>query len=687
VTRYAPGWPGSPARWTSSAKSGVGTALGAASRVWFTLSHGILNEVYYPRVDQACVRDLGLVVTDGRSFFSEEKRHTQTDSRAAKAGVPVFELRNTCTEGRYRIEKTVLADPTRDVVLVHVRFVPLRGELTDYKLYALLAPHLGNQGAANTAWLDEIEGAGMLLASRDALALALACSAPWTARSAGFVGASDGWQDLSEHKVLSERYDRAENGNVALVGEIPIEQAGAGVVLALAFGPKWSDAAHAARASLLDGFDAARATFESGWRAWNRTLALPTGGDLERTSAAVLRAHEDKHVPGGVVASLSIPWGMAKGDGDLGGYHLVWPRDLVETAGGLLAVGAHTDALRILSYLESTQSADGRWVQNMWLDGSAYWPGLQMDETALPILLVDLADKCGCAVRDRYWPMVRRAAEFIVANGPASLQDRWEEDAGYAPFTLGAEIAALIVAADLADHHGDHDAGGRFRAVADAWNARIEEWTYFTGTDLARRVGVDGYYARIAPSTHERMIVIRNRPPSESKQRAASVISPDALALVRFGIRRADDPRIVNTVRVIDALLRVETPRGPAWRRYNGDGYGEHEDGAPFDGTGVGRPWPLLTGERAHFELAAGRSDEATRLAGAFERFADHGLLPEQVWDGPDVPSKELRAGGPSGSAMPLAWAHAEYLKLRRSLADKRVFDLPRGVHARYAGS
>src|SRR4030095_11920790 len=160
---------------------------------------------------------------------------------------------------------------------------------------------------------------------------------------------------------------------------------------------------------------------------------------------------------------------------------------------------------------------------------------------------------------------------------------------------------------------------------------------------------------------------------------------PDALALVRFGVRAPDDPRIVNTVKVIDSLLRVDTPRGPAWRRYNGDGYGEHEDGSPFDGTGIGRVWPLLTGERAHYELAAGRRQRAEELARTMEACAgDSLLLPEQVWDAPDIPERELRFGEASGSARPLVWAHAEYVKLRRSIEDGRVFDQPPQTVQRY---
>jgi glucoamylase len=215
---------------------------------------------------------------------------------------------------------------------------------------------------------------------------------------------------------------------------------------------------------------------------------------------------------------------------------------------------------------------------------------------------------------------------------------------------------------------------------------------YVTGTPVAREHGVDGYYVRVAQpdqadaaSPINGFVPIKNRPPDDSLTPAIAMVSPDALALVRFGLRAPDDPRVVATVKVIDALLKVATPNGPAWRRYNGDGYGEHEDGRPFDGTGVGRAWPLLSGERAHYEIAAGRMTAAEDLARALEAFAgSSGLLPEQVWDAPDVPERELFAGQATGSARPLVWAQAEYLKLRRSLRDGRIFDQPRQTGARY---
>jgi len=697
--RFAPGWPGIPPRWTSSAKTGIGTALNQHSRVWFTLSHGILNEVYFPRVDQACTRDQGLLITDGARFFSEEKRNCRFENAPLEPGVPVYELTNTENQGRYKIYKEVFSDPYRNVVVQKIRFQPLEGKLADYRLYALLAPHLANGGAGNTGWVGHYKGVPMLFAEHNDTALAFACSVPWKKMSVGFAGASDSWQDLSQHYQMTWEYTRAENGNVALTGEIDLAASGGEFVLALGFGGMWAEAGQQARSSLLEAYEDVRDHYVWHWQKWQETLLKldepARERDLYRASVAVMRSHESKDFLGGVIASLSIPWGFNKGDEDLGGYHLVWPRDLVETALGFLAAGAEPDALRVLRYLESTQESDGHWAQNLWLDGRPYWPGTQMDETAFPILLVDmLRREAKYALGDlqRWWKLVERAARFIARNGPVTLQDRWEEDAGYSPFTLAVEIAGLLAAADLADTVEEKESAAHLRETADCWNDNIERWCYAKDSDLARQIGVEGYYVRIAPpetdsaaSPLEGYVPIKNRPPGQSTEPATHVISPDALALVRFGLRAPDDPRIRSTVKVIDALLRVKLPQGYCWYRYNDDGYGEHEDGSPFDGTGIGRPWPLLAGERAHYELAAGRSSAAEDLLRVIELSTEGGrLIPEQVWDREDIPALELFLGKPTGSACPLVWAHSAYIKLRRSLRDGKIFDQPPQTLQRY---
>jgi glucoamylase len=692
------GAPGIPPRWTSSAKSAVGTAARAESRVWFTISHGILNEIYAPRLDSACIRDFGFIVTaDG--YFSEEKRATTQTVEMVEDGVPAFRLVNTAIDGRYRISKTVFSDPSREVVLQQIRFEALIGKLSDYQLHALVAPHLINAGSDNTAWYGDFKGQGMLFAQgRHRFSLAVASSVPWLARSAGYAGVSDGWQSLSRGEGLQTQFNRAEKGNVALSGTIDLAAQDGHAVLAIGFGALPEEAALRALLSLQQP-ESALEHYCQGWRQ-KQAEFLPldqprdAGGlNRYRVSTAVLATHRDE-ASGAVIASLSIPWGYSKGDDDIGGYHLVWPRDLVETAGGQLAAGATAAAKAVLDYLAATQEADGHWAQNSWLDGRPYWSGIQIDETGFPILLYDMllrAGAIGPEERARYAGMIQNAAGYIVRNGAATQQDRWEEDSGYSAFTIAVEISALLAAAEAMEAAGRSSIGRYLTETADGWNEQIDDWAYARDTEISRKLGIDGYYMRIGFSSGDAnarshgLIPIRNRPDGNEAIEAGLLISPDALALVRFGLRAADDPRILNTVTAIDALLRRDLPAGPYWYRYNDDGYGEHENGAPFDGAGIGRLWPLLTGERAHYELAAGRPEEARRLLAALEASASAGgLIPEQIWDSDDIPDRELFLGRPSGSAMPLVWAHAEHLKLLRSLRDGAVFDMPPQTVSRY---
>jgi glucoamylase len=645
-------------------------------------------------------------VTDGQEFFSEEKTDARHETTYLAEGVPAYRLINTCKSGRYRIEKTIFAHPRHHAVIQLTKFAAIEKSLRDFHLYALLAPHLGGQGAENTAWVAEYKGQPLLFAQRDSCALALACSNRWARCSVGFVGVSDGWQELHRHKHLMQVFDHAERGNVALTGEIDLEACHGTFAIALAFGGEAAEAAFRARSVLLDDLDSVQKEYVQAWQDYQktfRTLKSARSDDrgLFRTSTLVLGVHEGKSIMG-TVASLSVPWGMERGDNQRleGGYHLVWPRDLVETAGGFLAAGSRDEALRRLSYLRATQEEDGHWPQNMWLTGEPFWKGIQLCETGLPILLFNLLRREGLdpSSQSGFWPMARAASNFLIHHGPSTQEDRWEQETGYTPFTLAVVIAALLAAADMADSRGESDQAQSFRRTADEWNACIEGWLYVTDSDLARRMGVDGYYARILspdvlepakPGQH--CVRLRNSPPKKSGIPAHEVVSPDALALVRYGLRAPDDPRIINTVKVIDALLKVEFPNGPCWRRFNGDQYGEKPDGSPFFERGqgsIGRAWPLLTGERAHYELAAGRRDEAERLLHVMEQFAsDTGLLPEQIWDADDIPERGLFRGRPSGSAMPLVWAHAEYLKLRRSLQDGRVFDMPTQTVSRYLNS
>lgn len=693
VVEVAPGHPGSTPTWSSSSKTGVGTALNNSSRVWFTLAEGILSEIFFPQLDTAAVRDFQFIVADGLGFFSDQRRDTTCEVESVHAGIPAYRTKNRCKKGRYYLEQEIVTDPDRSVLLVRVRLVPLA--LENPRLYVLVAPHLCNKGFGNDGWVGKFKGQPMLFAKNTGVdgpnVLALGCSTPFVKRSVGYCGISDGWQDVSKHHQMEWEYDSAPDGNIALIGELNL-QCSLTFVIALGFGTTVEGAGHHVLASLIDGFESRAEDYKSKWKKWFDKIQIPgdasCGNEFNaRVSASVLRTHEAKEYPGAMVASLSTPWGEYNGDGQLG-YHLVWTRDLIEAIGGLMAVGAHDPALRVLTFLHATQEPDGHWSQNMYVDGRPYWTGIQLDEIAYPILLAFTAEREGTLKEEKlmdYWPTVHKAAIYVLRHGPATPMDRWERFSGYSVYTLAVEISGLLAAADYAAKIGKTEFAHTARTVAHEWNSKLESWTYVQGTSLAQRLGIEGYYAFVIPKEPEgtepskRPIPVRHWIGGGIPM-AGEIVSPDALALVRFGLRSPDDPRILNTIKAIDATLRVETKFGPCWKRYIGDGYGESDSGEPFreGGNGVGRLWPLLTGERAHYELAAGNRDEAIRLMHAMEGLAnDSGFIPEQIWDGVDLPERNLYPGRPTGSAMPLVWAHAEYLKLRRSIQDGKIFDLP----------
>jgi glucoamylase len=683
----APGAPGLPPTWSSSNKEIVGCSLGAA-RVWFTIGGGIVNEVYYPRVDIPQIRDLGFIVADGAGFWVEVKRMWRHTLELAAPGTPAVRI----VHRHERFELTLRVTPCedRDVLLIEVS---LSGDPA-LRPYALLAPHLGGTGQDNHAEVGEHRSRKVLWAQQGTFGLALAAATSqqtdaWRRASAGVAGSSDGWQDFSQHGALTWEYASAGPGNVALVGELPRQ-----AVLALGFGASAESAATLALTALSQPFETAWERQLTAWTRWHansvpeatRPADLPDFCSAQfRTSMMVLAAHRDKTYPGAMVASLSVPWGNTRDE--RGGYHLVWPRDLVECASALLAVGATREAHDTLRYLMATQNADGHWHQNQWLGGTGFWQGIQLDEAAFPVLLASALDERDALAGTEVGDMVRRALSFLVRTGPVSDQDRWEEDAGLNTFTLAVCIAALVVGA----RYLAGDARELALAFADYWNARLEDWTTVRDTPLARRFGVPGYYVREAPpqalttrGAPENVLPIKNLE-HDPNLAASEQVAVDFLQLVRCGLRRPDDPWVLASLKLADAMLKVDTPSGPCWHRYTDDGYGEHDDGSPFDGTGRGRAWPLLTGERGHYEVAAGR-DPLPLIIAMCRMASSGGMLPEQIWDAAPNAARGLEPGRPTGGAMPLVWAHAEYVKLVVSRGLKRPFDRPEAVWQRYRG-
>lgn len=661
--------PGIPPTWCSSAKDLVSTALGP-SRLWATFGHGIVNEVYWPSTGQPQIRDMGFIV-HGPDGWHELKRVNDYRVRTPAPWVPL--PRFIHRGDGYTVELEAVPDSMRDVLLVRYA---LKGD--GCRLYVLLAPHLLPDIADNSA----VAATDGLRATGDHSGLVLCSDAGFERASAGLVGVSDGWQDFHAHGEMTWCHERADHGNVALMGELSHQRG----VLALGFGGKPSGAETLARSSLAEGFDGVREQTVRGWQEWGERLRLPTAprkiAHEAALSAAMLKVHEDRAFPGAVVASLSVPWGNDRDD--TGGYHLVWARDAVEAGYGLLAGSQEEDARRMLAYLIATQHPDGHWAQNFYPDGTAFWKGIQLDEVGMPILLaLTLAERDCLGALEGVTPTIRRSASYIARNGPITPQDRWEESRGLNAYTLAVEIAALVCAARFL--RGDDR---RYAlSLADYWNSRIEDWMYVTGGSLAGGTDVPGYYVHVAPPPHEGGVRGQVVHPNHGGQTVAadSVISLDFLRLARLGLRRPDDPHVVHTLALADDLLLTTTPNGPGYHRYLGDGYGEHADGTPFDGTGIGRLWPLLTGERGHHALLLGE-DPVDYLETLTAMTGPGGLIPEQVWDADPIPERGLQPGEPTGSAMPLVWAHAEFLKLLVARGEGHPLERTDAVWSRWSG-
>lgn len=674
----------------------MSTAYAASSRIWFTCSHGTLNEIYYPTIDRPQTRDMELLFTDEETFFHEEKRDFEYDFHYIDNDALAVRVVANDLGGRYTVTKEFITDPHHPVVLMNVKLDGEEAILSRLKCYALLAPHLDGGGAGNSARSLDISGRRCILAWKNNVSLAFGADCGFTRSSCGYVGASDGFQDLSQHMRMTWNFGQALDGNLALMGEIDVSKCRE-FTIAIALG----DGHHSALAGMMQTLSTPyvvhRERFIEQWRrAESPKSLLPAttdGGKLMRVSHNVILAHEDKTYSGAFIASASIPWGASKSDDDLGGYHLVWTRDMVQSATALLACGRIDTARRALVYLACTQHPDGGFAQNFWIDGSPYWSGIQLDEVAFPIILAWRLWKVDGLGNFDIVSFVVSASAFLVRYAPVTQQERWEENAGYSPSTLAAVISALVCAADVCRAQGSGELGTFLEEYADWIEAHLDEWT--TTQRGVLLPDVPHHYMRIRPPAEGEpfhnpqippgMIHIANRAPDEKYDfEAREVIDAGFLELVRYGIRRADDPLIVDSLKVVDAVLKINTPYGPCWRRYNHDGYGQRKDGGPFEGWGQGRAWPILTGERAHYELAAGH--DVRPFITALERFSSFGgMLPEQVWDYADLPSEGMYFGRSAGSAQPLVWAHAEYIKLLRSVADGRVFDRISVVEERYA--
>ncbi|MGY1715647.1 glycoside hydrolase family 15 protein [Geodermatophilus sp. SYSU D01106] len=690
----APGYPGEAADWSPGDKDGFGTAIGALdSTAWYTLNDGTLSEVFAPRIDTPSSRDTQFVVSDGTTFAEREDEATDSVVELVDERALVYRQVNTATSGRYRITKTYTTDPDRPAVLVDVRFESLDGQ--PYDVYLLHDAALGLNANDDTGRSD----GGRLLATDGALSSAVVASAGLTDTSSGYLERSDGWADLRDDFVLDDAWEARTPGNVVQIGRTALTgvEGGQDLTLALGFGTTEDDAAQAADAALDRGFDDALAAYSEGWHGYLDGLApVPASAGQWRTeylvSAMVVAASEDKTFRGGFIASPGKPWAWANELQHFPVYHEVWSRDLYQHATALIAMGDEAAAERALDHLWTVQQRpDGSFPQNARLDGEAVFGGLQMDEVALPIVLAWQLGRTG----PEDWERVRLSADFIVAEGPDTEQERWENLAGWSPNTIAAEIAGLVTAADIARDNGDDARAGTYLATADDWRARLAEWTVTTTGPLSP----EPYYLRITDdgdSDAGTQIQIADGGPLVDQR---EVLDPSFLDLVRLGIVPADDPVVANTLRLVDEQLGYDTANGRFWHRSSFDGYGERADGTQWEPVDpgsretIGRGWPLLTGERGEFELALGGDAAATaqERLDTMARAADDEsfFMAEQVWDDqpPSAEGTEYVPGEPTFSATPLSWTHGGFVRLAHAVDAGRPVDTPAVVACHFGTS
>lgn len=775
----APGAPGDMPTWVNAAKSGAGASYeayvdgryqdggptGAVSRVWFSVADGVLTETMWGLIHEAQIKQLRFAIVTPEGLSVEG---TDTDSRTEYLHVdaqgrplsPAYRVVTADKAGRYEMEKRLFTDPDGQAMIVRTTIRALKGSVTPY---LLLEPHIANTGVGDRG--EAVAGGvvqdgannwirnGALYASEGDVHLALLTDRPFTRASVGFVGASDGLEDLADGSLdQTYRTTGETGGNIMLTGVLTPLAEGETLVqdFVIGFGDTRARAEASAEASLRTGLDEVLSRFNGegeriGWEDYVASLTdLPRiaeqatdGGKLAWASALMLKTQEDRTHAGALIASLSNPWGdTVDATNSSTGYKAVWPRDFYQVAMALLALGDTETPLAAFRYLPQVQvdaetagnsGATGWFLQKTHVDGEIEWVGVQLDQTAMPIMLGWKLWKSGLVsdaeITRMYGQMIKPAADFLVDGGKVGLlwndrqitppwtqQERWEEQEGYSPSTTAAVIAGLVTAADIARASGDAASASRYQAAADDYESKVEARMFTTAGEW----GDGRYFIRISRNedpNDKAPIGENNGQPAMPEDR---IIDGGFLELVRYGVRPADAASITATLPEYDDQTREDRFRVrydvngvPAYRRYGNDGYGEQADTGANYGVGGqmhagqrGRLWPFFTGERGHYELAsllampsADTGWMEAQMSGirqtwvrGMESFANDGLLlPEQAWDGVGNPTPhQYKAGQGTNSATPLAWTHAEYVKLLRSMADRKVWDRYDIVAERY---
>ena len=717
----APGAPGAASHWASGSKEFLGTSMSSASKVYFTGAHGIVTEVFYPKVD--CVQNVSLqfIVVDsaksGGPQECEELRQKRHATRLLNPRAMLWQTETTADNGAWKISKKIFTDPGRNTLIVRSTFQTLQPGKTvrDYNVFVFNDPAIDNSGGGEQSGVNDnshtvTAGARTMAVAwqAGAAASALAISLPWktvgerSMLSNGFAGRSDGWTDLfggACDKTMDWNYASALGGNVMQLGWIDFgarTDTSLSFDTVLGFGGSEAEAIGAATGTLDSNLDALEKTYTAQWTAYTDHLNRQggTADDQYYLAAMSLKSIQDK-ASGAMIAGLGTPWGESNGDANKGGYHLVWARDLFKFACALIAAGDAASANQAVEYLFKVQmqrvNADGepysrigRFPQNSFINGTPQWNATQMDEAAMPIVLAWKLNRVDL------WPSVKLAADFLANNGPVTEQERWEEMAGYSPSTIAAEVAGLVCAASLAEAAGDSEAAAQYRRKADAWRNNVANWTFTTTGPH----GDGKYYIRIdaKPEPDSPAQLKMGNGAGFHDQR--EIVDGGFLELVRMGVMSPHDWTILATLPEYDAVLKQSIPgKGDAWFRYNWDGYGESNEDRDYKETGRGRLWPIFTAERGIYEISASGAGATGGLyLKALKNFSTpSGFIPEQIWNvsasltgwQTTTPTR-YEPGTPTRSMCPLSWAMGEYINLLAAIQQGRN-DAPDVVRQRYS--
>jgi len=734
LASVAPDGPGALSHFDLARKDCLGTAQNTTSKVWFTIANGVLSDVYYPTADNTNVETLQYIVTDGSTFTDLQTRDTTYTVKLLSNNSQALdcEVTTTAKSGKYRIITDYLTDPNQNTVVMDVHFIPLVGNLSNYKFYVRYDPSInGNggggsgNGGGDNGTIDTSTGHNVPIAFDTVTTSqavnrtyavpvysALDASTPFTQVSNGFAGQpSDGLVQLDASHALTTTYTQATNGNLVQTAQADITRGGM-LTLALGFGTSQGSAVGAAEASLATKFNKLQKSFEAGWDAYDSGLIAPPTNfkgvpgnqwhqlvDEYYLSANVVKASEDKTFPGAIVASLSSPWGQAVSAGDpnnlfFGSYREVFARDVYEAWTGLLLDGDLATARDVVNFLFNKQQLpDGSMPRNSLLNGKVAPDsfGTQLDEASYPIIM---AFQLGMTDSSLY-PKIKLAANFVISHGPSFGVERWEEQDGYSPSTISAEIAGLVAAADIARVNGDTNSAQVWLGVADDWQRSVEGWTVTTNGPAAAHP----YFIRLSKTGDPNAAISYNVGNGGPTLDQRSVIDAGFLELVRLGLKPSNDTAVTESLPVVDTTILTNTASGSGWHRYNGDGYGDAaSNGHPWapTGQGTGHVWPLLTEERGEYDVSSGQTSPAVTLLNTMRLFASGvGLIPEQDWElpnlaaspfgtDPTVASIGFQNGQPAGSAAPLTWAAGVYVRLLTDITKSSLLEQPANTFNRY---